>query len=161
MQNSSWSMGKKAPSRRLSERKRIGGIIKQKYQAMAVAFALLVLGLAGASHAAPLRGGVGRPGFPGGVLEQLIAPCRADCREAARDCVDDAESDAVACMENACATEVAAAQSACATDRASQACKTAVLTLRTCGSSCLTTLKTATATCQEAQEACVTTCDAN
>lgn len=50
------------------------------------------------------RGGPGRPGFAGGVPEQLIFPCRADCRDAAQTCAETAEADAVTCAQNACSS---------------------------------------------------------
>lgn len=122
--------------------------------------AILLLSLSGSVWARDLpRGGVGQPGFSGGVLEQLIHPCRATCRDTARDCSDAAESDAVTCAQNTCAQEIVTAQSACAVDRTTQACKDAVSSLRTCGAACLTTLRSAVTSCRETLSDCVDACD--
>jgi len=105
------------------------------------------------------RGGGGRGGLSGGVLQQLVFPCQTECRDSARDCVDTAESEGVTCIQSACATQVKAAQTACAADRTAQACKDAVSALRTCGDSCLTTFQSATTACRDTEQSCRAACD--
>lgn len=125
------------------------------------AAAVLFLGFSGFAFAGFPQGNGGRGGSWNGVLEQLIAPCRAACRDTVRDCSTTAESDAVACLQDSCATETEAAQNACATDMTSDTCRTAVNVLRTCGSSCLTTLKSTITSCREAQKDCLDACETN
>lgn len=136
---------------------------------MMTALALLMLGLTiPAGARGPGRGGPGAAGLPGpgpeggfagGVLEQLISPCRAGCLATARDCRDAAETSVLSCVQDVCATEITTAQSACATDRTSQSCQDAVSALRTCAQTCLETFHDAVTACRDALGVCRDTCD--
>ena len=133
--------------------------IKRK-QNLAVAIVALFVLTVGVSESAWAHGDGGGPrGFSGGILQELVFPCRAECRDTARDCVEPLESTAVTCIEGACATQVQAAQTACAADRTAQACKDAVSALRTCGDSCITTLQTGTSACRDTEQSCREACD--
>lgn len=134
---------------------------KKSQRLLVVIAALFVLSLS-VNESAWARGdrdGAGHRGFSGGVLQQLIFPCPAECRDSAQDCVEAAEGEGISCIQTACATQIQAAQTACATDRTAQVCKDAVSALRTCGDSCITTLQTGTSACRDTQESCREACD--
>lgn len=134
----------------------------QKIQKLFIASVTLFVLSLGFNHMAWAhgdRGGVGGRGISGGVLQQLVFPCQAECRDAAQTCGETAESEGVTCVQSACATQVTAAQTACAADRTAQACKDAVSALRTCGESCLTTFQTAASACRDTAESCRDVCD--
>jgi hypothetical protein len=129
--------------------------------------ALLTLTMAVSAWAhGPSRGGFGGPGLlgiksggpAGGLLQELIYPCQADCANNARTCSDTADADALTCISGACATEIQTAQSECATDRGAQTCKDAVTALRTCAQSCLSTRQTALTACRDALGSCREAC---
>lgn len=146
--------------RGLQDRKRgVYVVVKENRRLVASALAICLLSLSGSAwaHGSP-RDGVGRFGIAGGVLEQLIHPCRADCRDTTRACADAAESDAVTCAQNTCATQIETAQSACVADNTVQVCKDAVSALRDCSESCLTTLRTAVSVCRDTLNDCVEAC---
>ena len=64
-----------------------------------VALFMLSLGFSEAVWARGERGGAERRGFPGGVLQQLIFPCQTECRDSARECVEDAEGEGITCLQ--------------------------------------------------------------
>jgi hypothetical protein len=131
----------------------------QKLLVASVALFMLSLGFSHVAWARGDHGGVGGRGFPGGVLQQLIFPCQAECRDSAQACGETATSEGVTCIQSACTTQVQAAQTACAADRTAQVCKDAVGALRTCGESCLTTFQTAASACRDTAESCRDACD--
>jgi len=104
------------------------------------------------------RGGAGRIGLPGGILQELIFPCQAECRNSARDCVETGENEGISCIQTACTTQIQSAQTACATDRSSQVCQDAISAVRTCGDSCITTFQTAASACRTTEQSCLTAC---
>jgi len=125
-----------------------------------IALGLLSMGMSGSVWArGDSDGAAGRGGFLGGVLQELVFPCQAACRNAAEDCIEPLKADAVTCVQDACATQVQAAQTACAADRTAQACRDAVRAVRTCGESCLTTLQTGVAACRDTDQSCRDACD--
>ena len=147
--------------RGLQDRKRsVSMMVKENRRLVASALTLCLLSLSvpAWAHRSPGEGGR-RFGVAGGVLEQLIHPCRTECRDTMRACVDTAESEAVTCAQNTCATQIEIARNACATDSSGQACKDAVSALRECSDSCLTTLKTAASVCRDTLSDCVEACD--
>jgi len=147
--------------RGLQDRKRSVDMIVKKNRrlvASALTLGLLSLSVPAWAHRSPGEGGR-RFSVAGGVLEQLIHPCRTDCRDTMRACVDVAESEAVTCAQNTCAAQIETAQNACATDSSGQACKDVVSALRECSDSCLTTLKTAASVCRDTLSDCVEACD--
>lgn len=133
-------------------------------QRLITLFGALVLVYASLVQAERLSGGAGFAGpgpagpHVGGVLEQLLYPCRAACNATARDCGDMQEDTAVSCIDAACSAQIAAAQAACASDNASQACRSAASALSACSQSCLTTFRTAVIGCHDARAACLITC---
>jgi hypothetical protein len=142
------------------EKRKVNMIVKGNRWLVASTLTICLFGLSAFAWAHGAPGGGGRRfGVAGGVLEQLLHPCRADCRDTMRACVDTAESEAVTCAQNTCATQIEAAQNACATDSTAQTCKDAVGALRECSESCLTTLKTAVSVCRDTSRDCVNTCD--
>lgn len=119
----------------------------------------------------PHGGGLGHLGGPpdgpggfGGMLhfgplvEQLIFPCRNDCMQAERTCMEAAESAALTCATQTCDAQIQSARTDCAADRASQACLTDVSALITCVQPCLVTEAAALPTCAATYKACVGAC---
>ncbi len=134
----------------------------KRLQRVFVTIAALVALISGVSESAWARGdrgGAGLRGLHGGVLQELVFPCQAECRSSVRDCVEPIESEAVASIQSTCATPVSAAQTACAADRTATACKEAVSVLRTCGQAAITALQTGVATCRDTEESCREACD--
>ena len=117
--------------------------------------------LAERPHGGPGFPGPGPGGPPAGrLLERLIDKCRPACFDAARDCRDKAEADALVSVPSHCtSSEIPTAQSACATNRASQACQDAMRALRTCAQPSLTSLRSAVSACHNDAETCVEACD--
>jgi hypothetical protein len=107
------------------------------------------------------RRGPGGPHGPefGGLVQRLIFPCKADCFEAGRPCVEAAESDAVACGEETCDTEIQSARTACATDPAADACGTARSALLTCLVPCLDAAQSTHSACRTTLQSCLDACD--
>ena len=124
-----------------------------------VALCMLSLSFGEAAWAHGDRGGAERKGLPGGILQELIFPCQAECRNSARDCVEAAEDEGIGCIQSACATQIQSAKTACATDQTAQACKDAVSALRTCGDSCITTFQTGATACRTTEQSCRSACD--
>ena len=89
---------------------------RKLFVAIAALF-VLSLSLSESAWARGDRSGVGHRGFSGGVLQQLIFPCQAECRDTAQDCVETAEGEGISCIQTACAPQIQAAQNACATDQ--------------------------------------------
>jgi hypothetical protein len=145
----------------LQGRKReVSRVVNDNRRLVASALTICLLSLSTAAWAHGLhREGGRRFGIAGGMLEQLIHPCRADCRDTMHTCADAAESEAVTCAQSTCATQIETAQNACAADSSTQACKDAVSALRECSDSCLTTLKTAVSVCRDTLSDCVDACD--
>jgi hypothetical protein len=104
--------------------------------------------------------GCGGPHGPGrgGVIEQLVNPCRAGCHQSAHGCFASAESTAVSCIQSACPDAVTAAQTACAAGRHTQACRDAIHALHDCGATCLSTLESAANACHDSVDTCVNAC---
>src|SRR5205807_870307 len=105
------------------------------------------------------RGGAGGRGpRGGGVVLQLIFPCRAGCFDADRTCDEMAEAAAVTCGEASCDTQIQAARAACQADATSDDCDTARTALVTCLQPCLDTERAAVTACRTTLDSCVTTC---
>lgn len=134
----------------------------KKQQKLFIAVGALVALTIGIHQSAWARGdgdGIGRRGFSGGVLQQLVFPCQATCHESARDCTEPLETEAVASVQSSCATQVSTAQTACAADRRATACRDALTALRACGESALTSLQTGIAACRDTQASCIDACE--
>ena len=127
--------------------------------------ATVILGVALTASGRGFRGGPGPedgPGFrgprPGGLLQQLVFPCRAGCFDTARTCHEAAESAAVDCGQQTCDAPIQAARAACQTDVTSDACATARTALASCLSPCVSAAETAFSSCRDAVEGCLATC---
>ena len=104
-------------------------------------------------------GGAGLRGpRAGGLLLQLVFPCRGGCFDADRTCDHTAESAAVTCAQQTCDASIQTARTACQSDPASQDCQTARTALLPCVQPCLDTEQSAVASCRTTLEACLTAC---
>ena len=144
-------------------------MIGRKHWKLVVAtLAILTLTLAarGWAHGPGDRGGFGGPpsigGYGlrsfGGLLQQLIYPCRSDCVQAEQSCAETAESAALSCATQTCDAEIQSAQTDCTTSRTSQACRDDVSALRTCVEPCVMTQSTAVTTCLDTFKTCLGAC---
>ncbi len=111
----------------------------------------------------PGRGGPeGNPGHGlvhfGQLVEELIFPCRNDCQQAQRSCVETAESTALSCAAETCDAAIQSARTDCSTDRTSQACLSDVSALITCVQPCTTAEATALTACNTTFRTCVAAC---
>jgi len=131
----------------------------QRKQLLVLVTTMLVMGFTAPAWARGQHGGGGGPGHAGGVFEELIFPCRAECSDTARSCFEEASDAASSCIASACGTQVTAAQAACKGGR-STACRDAVSAVRSCGASCLDTRATAAEACRSERNGCVAACDA-
>jgi len=128
--------------------------------------AVLTLTAAAVWAHGPERGGFGGPGLrdpraggpAGGLLQQLIFPCQADCANNLHTCSDTADADALTCVSGACSTEIQTAQTECTADPSAQACRDAVTALRTCAQSCLGIRQTALGVCRDQADTCRAAC---
>jgi len=107
----------------------------------------------------------GEPGFGpgpgpgrGGLVIRLLFPCKGECFDAARTCIEAAESDALGCAQSTCDAEITAARSACASDLSTDACRTARTALVTCLEPCLDAKRTALNACHTTADTCVDAC---
>ncbi len=124
-----------------------------------ITLGLLSMGMSGSVWARGDSDSVGRGGVLGGVLQELVFPCQAACRNAAEDCIEPLKTDAVACVQDACATQVQTAQTDCAADRTVQACRDAIRAVRACGELCLATFQIGVAACRDTDQSCRDACD--
>jgi len=95
---------------------------------------------------------------PDGLFQQLVFPCRSECFDASRSCIDTPRAAAVSCAEGVCATEIDAARTACQADPSSADCQSARTALATCAQPCLDALRSALDACQTTLDACLATC---
>ena len=102
-------------------------------------------------------GGLRGPRF-GGVLQQLVFPCRVGCFDADRTCDEMAESGAVTCAEQTCDASIQSARTGCQTAPTSDACQTARTALLQCIQPCLDTEQSAVTSCRTTLQACLTMC---
>jgi hypothetical protein len=94
----------------------------------------------------------------GGLLTELLYPCRADCAAAARVCATASESDAVTCAEDTCESEISTARGACATNPSASDCQDARTTLLGCIRPCRETQQSDFAACGSTLQSCLSTC---
>jgi len=94
----------------------------------------------------------------GGLLQELVFPCRVGCFDSARTCDDAARAAAVACGEQTCDSQIQAARSACQADLTSEACGTARTALLSCLAPCLASGQTDFSSCRTTLDSCLTGC---
>jgi len=104
-------------------------------------------------------GGAGLRGpRAGGLLLQLVFPCRAGCFDADRTCDHTAESAAVTCAQQTCDASIQSARTACQADLASDDCGTARAALLECIQPCVDTERSAVTSCRTTLQSCLTAC---
>lgn len=142
---------------------------KNNWTLVVAALAILTLTVAtrGWAHGPSDRGEVRGPGVPGeygfrpygGLLQQLIYPCRSACVQAEQSCAESVESAAVTCATQTCDAEVQSAQTDCAASRMSQTCRDDISALRTCVEPCVMTQSSAITTCLDTFKTCLAACN--
>ena len=94
----------------------------------------------------------------GGLVEELIFPCRNDCDQAERSCTETAESALLICAATTCDATIQLARTDCSASRTSAGCLTDVSTLMTCVQPCVTTDSAADKLCAATFKTCVAAC---
>lgn len=69
-----------------------------------ITLGLLSMGMSGSVWARGDSDSVGRGGVLGGVLQELVFPCQAACRNGAEDCIEPLKTDAVTWLQTGVAT---------------------------------------------------------